>query len=126
MSSVTISTKHQIAVPSEARDRPGLKAGDRPDVEIEGDVLHLRCHVPAGSQGRSVSCSDDDSTIGVGVLRVNGRQRMTRCYAPSTRQSPAVAISLWSTSGPKPQDLSRASRMTLRAVHGVDDEVRAL
>ena len=49
MPSVKISTKHQIAVPSEAREKPGLKAGDRPDVEIECDVIHLRRHVPAGS-----------------------------------------------------------------------------
>ncbi|HSV93919.1 MAG TPA: AbrB/MazE/SpoVT family DNA-binding domain-containing protein, partial [Desulfobacterales bacterium] len=38
MLSVKISTKHQIAVPSEARKKLGLKAGDRLDVEIEGDV----------------------------------------------------------------------------------------
>jgi len=47
MPSVKISTKHQIAVPSEASEKPGLKAGDRPDVEIECDVIHLRRHVPA-------------------------------------------------------------------------------
>jgi AbrB family looped-hinge helix DNA binding protein len=50
MLSVKISTKHQIAVPSEARKRLGLKAGDRLDVEIEGDVIHLRRHVPAGTR----------------------------------------------------------------------------
>ena len=50
MLSVKISTKHQIAVPSEARKRLGLKAGDRLDVEIEGDVVHLRRHVPAGTR----------------------------------------------------------------------------
>ena len=48
--SVKISTKHQIAVPSEARKKLGLKAGDRLDVEIEGDVIHLRRHVPAGTR----------------------------------------------------------------------------
>jgi AbrB family looped-hinge helix DNA binding protein len=50
MLSVKISTKHQIAVPSEARRRLGLKAGDRLDVDIEGDVIHLRRHVPAGTR----------------------------------------------------------------------------
>ena len=50
MLSVKISTKHQIAVPSEARRKLGLKAGDRLDVEIEGDVIHLRRHVPAGTR----------------------------------------------------------------------------
>jgi AbrB family looped-hinge helix DNA binding protein len=37
-------------VPSEARKKLGLKAGDRLDVEIEGDVIHLRRHVPAGTR----------------------------------------------------------------------------
>jgi AbrB family looped-hinge helix DNA binding protein len=50
MLSVKISSKHQIAVPSEARSKLGLKAGDRLDVEIEGDVIHLRRHVPAGTR----------------------------------------------------------------------------
>jgi len=50
MLSVKISTKHQIAVPSEARRKLGLKAGDRLDVEIEGDVIHLRRHIPAGER----------------------------------------------------------------------------
>jgi AbrB family looped-hinge helix DNA binding protein len=50
MLSVKISTKHQIAVPSEARRKLGLKAGDWLDVEVEGDVIHLRRHVPAGDR----------------------------------------------------------------------------
>jgi AbrB family looped-hinge helix DNA binding protein len=50
MLSVKISSKHQIAVPSEARKRLGLKAGDRLDVEIDGDVIRLRRHVPAGTR----------------------------------------------------------------------------
>jgi len=50
MLSVKISTKHQIAVPSEARKKLGLKAGDRLDVEIDGDVIRLRRHVPAGTR----------------------------------------------------------------------------
>jgi AbrB family looped-hinge helix DNA binding protein len=50
MLSVKISTKYQIAVPSEARKKLGLKAGDRLDVDIEGDVIRLRRHVPAGTR----------------------------------------------------------------------------
>jgi len=50
MLSVKISTKHQIAVPSEVRRKLGLKAGDRLDVEVDGDVIHLRRHVPAGER----------------------------------------------------------------------------
>ena len=50
MLSVKISTKYQIAVPSEARKKLGLKAGDRLDVDIEGEVIHLRRHVPAGTR----------------------------------------------------------------------------
>ncbi len=50
MLSVKISSKHQIAVPSEARKRLGLKAGDRLDVDIEGDAIHLRRHVPVGTR----------------------------------------------------------------------------
>jgi AbrB family looped-hinge helix DNA binding protein len=50
MLSVKISSKHQIAVPSEARKKLGLKAGDRLDVDVEEDVIHLRRHVPAGTR----------------------------------------------------------------------------
>ena len=42
MLSVKVSTKHQIAVPSEARHRLGIRAGDRLDVEIGDDVIILR------------------------------------------------------------------------------------
>ena len=42
MLSVKVSTKHQIAVPSEARHRLGIHAGDRLDVEIGDDVIILR------------------------------------------------------------------------------------
>ena len=37
-------------MPSEARRKLGLKAGDRLDVEVDGDVIHLRRHVPAGDR----------------------------------------------------------------------------
>ncbi|MEO5918428.1 MAG: AbrB/MazE/SpoVT family DNA-binding domain-containing protein [Candidatus Limnocylindrales bacterium] len=42
MLSVKVSTKHQIVVPSEARKRLGVEAGDRLSVEIQGDSLVLR------------------------------------------------------------------------------------
>lgn len=40
--SVKVSTKHQIAVPSEARQALGIHAGDRLDVEITPDAIVLR------------------------------------------------------------------------------------
>jgi AbrB family looped-hinge helix DNA binding protein len=40
--SVKVSTKHQIAVPSEARHRLGIRAGDRLDVQINDDAIILR------------------------------------------------------------------------------------
>ena len=42
MLSVKVSTKHQIAVPSEARQRLGINAGDRLEVEIGDDAIILR------------------------------------------------------------------------------------
>ncbi len=42
MLSVKVSTKHQISVPSEARRRLGIQAGDRLSVEIRDDELVLR------------------------------------------------------------------------------------
>jgi AbrB family looped-hinge helix DNA binding protein len=42
MLSVKVSTKHQIAVPSEARRRLDIGAGDRLDVEITADAIVLR------------------------------------------------------------------------------------
>ena len=62
MISVKISTKHQIAVPSEARRKLGLKAGDRLDVEVEGDVIHLRRHVPAGDRLYGIGAHLADGT----------------------------------------------------------------
>jgi AbrB family looped-hinge helix DNA binding protein len=50
MLSVKVSTKYQIAVPSEVRRKLGIKAGDHLDVEVEGDVIRLRRHVPAGTR----------------------------------------------------------------------------
>jgi AbrB family looped-hinge helix DNA binding protein len=42
MLSVKVSTKYQIAVPSEARRQLGIQAGDRLDVQIAGDAIVLR------------------------------------------------------------------------------------
>ena len=42
MLSVKVSTKHQVAVPSEARKRLGIEAGDRLSVEITDDAIVLR------------------------------------------------------------------------------------
>lgn len=70
MLSVKISTKHQIAVPSEARKKLGLKAGDRLDVEIEGDVIHLRRHVPAGTRLLGIGAHLADGTDPAERIRV--------------------------------------------------------
>jgi len=40
--SVKVSTKHQIVVPSEARRRLGVSAGDRLDVQVTDDAIVLR------------------------------------------------------------------------------------
>lgn len=50
MLSVKVSSKHQIAVPSEARKALGIKAGDRLDVEVTPDAMVIRPHVPAGTR----------------------------------------------------------------------------
>jgi len=42
MLSVKVSPKHQISLPSEARRRLGIEAGDRLSVEVSGDALILR------------------------------------------------------------------------------------
>ena len=42
MLSVKVSTKFQIAVPSETRRQLGIKAGDRLDVQVVGDAIVLR------------------------------------------------------------------------------------
>jgi AbrB family looped-hinge helix DNA binding protein len=42
MLSVKVSSKYQVSVPSEARRRLGIEAGDRLAVEIVGDALVLR------------------------------------------------------------------------------------
>ena len=42
MLSVKVSSKHQIAVPSEVRRALGIKAGDRLGVEVRDGVILLR------------------------------------------------------------------------------------
>jgi AbrB family looped-hinge helix DNA binding protein len=42
MLSAKVSTKHQIAIPSEARRKLGIEPGDRLSVEITEDTLILR------------------------------------------------------------------------------------
>ena len=49
MPSVKVSTKHQIAVPSEARRRLGIEAGDRLSVEVTDDSIVLRRRAPQPS-----------------------------------------------------------------------------
>ncbi len=69
MLSVKISSRHQIAVPSEVRKKLGLKAGDRLDVEIEGDVIHLRRHVGAGTRLLGIGAHLSDGTDPVERIR---------------------------------------------------------
>jgi AbrB family looped-hinge helix DNA binding protein len=42
MLSVKVSSKHQIAVPSEARRRLGIEAGDRLEVAVVDDAIVIR------------------------------------------------------------------------------------
>jgi len=42
MLSAKVSTKHQIAIPSEARHRLGIEAGDRLDVAVIDDAIVMR------------------------------------------------------------------------------------
>jgi AbrB family looped-hinge helix DNA binding protein len=69
MLSVKISTKHQIAVPSEVRKKLGLNAGDRLDVEVEGDVIRLRRHVPAGTRLLGIGAHLHDGTDAAARIR---------------------------------------------------------
>ena len=42
MPSIRVSSKHQVSLPSEARRRLGIQAGDRLSVEVRDDALVLR------------------------------------------------------------------------------------
>jgi AbrB family looped-hinge helix DNA binding protein len=50
MISVKVSTKNQIAVPSEARKALGIKAGDRLSVEIVDGAMVVKRRQPAGTR----------------------------------------------------------------------------
>jgi AbrB family looped-hinge helix DNA binding protein len=69
MLSVKVSTKYQIAVPSEVRAKLGIKAGDRLDVDVEGDVIHLRRHVPAATRLWGIGRRFYDGTDAVDLVR---------------------------------------------------------
>jgi AbrB family looped-hinge helix DNA binding protein len=69
MLSVKVSTKYQIAVPSEVRQKLGIKAGDRLDVDVEGDVIHLRRHVPAAIRLRGIGAEYYDGVDAVERVR---------------------------------------------------------
>jgi AbrB family looped-hinge helix DNA binding protein len=51
MLSVKVSTKHQVAIPSEARRRLGIEAGDRLEVALVDDAMVIRKR-PARPSGR--------------------------------------------------------------------------
>ncbi len=51
MLSVKVSTKHQIVVPSEARRRLRIEAGDRLSVQVTDDAIVLR-HRPERASDR--------------------------------------------------------------------------
>lgn len=42
MPSVKVSSKHQVSLPSDARRRLGIQAGDRLSIEVTSDALVLR------------------------------------------------------------------------------------
>ena len=42
MPSIKVSTKHQVSLPSVARRKLGIQAGDRLSVEVRDDALILR------------------------------------------------------------------------------------
>lgn len=71
MISVKVSSKHQIAVPSEARKALGIKAGDRLTVEITPDALIIKPRQPAGTRlfGKYKGYWGDDPVAWVRALR---------------------------------------------------------
>jgi AbrB family looped-hinge helix DNA binding protein len=50
MLSAKVSTKHQISIPSEARRKLGIEAGDRLSVEVTDEALILRLRPDRASQ----------------------------------------------------------------------------
>lgn len=103
MLSVKISTKHQIAVPSEARKRLGLKAGDRLDVEIEGDVIHLRRHVPAGTRLLGIGAHLYDGTDAAERIRALRDAWEVRQLAREAQVANDIAAT-WAAASPGSRD----------------------
>lgn len=71
MLSVKVSTKYQIAVPSEARKALGIKAGDRLSVEITGDAMIIKPRQLAGTRlfGKYQGYWGEDPVAWVRALR---------------------------------------------------------
>jgi AbrB family looped-hinge helix DNA binding protein len=103
MLSVKISTKHQIAVPSEARKKLGLKAGDRLDVEIEGDVIHLRRHVPAGTRLMGIGAHLYDGTDAAERIRAMRDEDEVRQLEREAQIARDIAAA-WAAAGPVSRD----------------------
>jgi AbrB family looped-hinge helix DNA binding protein len=103
MISVKISTKHQIAVPSEARKKLGLKAGDRLDVEIEGDVIHLRRHVPAGTRLLGIGAHIYDGTDPAERIRALRDEWEARQLEREAQVARDIAAA-WAAAGAVPRD----------------------
>ena len=98
MLSVKISTKYQIAVPSEARKKLGLKAGDRLDVEIDGDVIHLRRHVPVGTRLMGIGAHIHDGTDPAERIRALRDEWETRQLEREAQISRDIATA-WAAAG---------------------------
>jgi len=103
MLSVKISTKHQIAVPSAARKKLGLKAGDRLDVEIEGDVIHLRRHVPAGTRLLGIGAHLYDGTDAAERIRAMRDEDEVRQLEREAQVAHDIAAA-WAASGAVTRD----------------------
>ncbi|MBX3028628.1 MAG: AbrB/MazE/SpoVT family DNA-binding domain-containing protein [Chloroflexi bacterium] len=71
MISVKVSSRHQIAVPSEARKALGIKAGDRLSVEIVGDSMVIKPRQLAGTRlfGKYKGYWGEDPVAWVRALR---------------------------------------------------------
>lgn len=71
MISVKVSTKNQIAVPSEARKALGIKAGDRLSVEIVDGAMVVKPRQPAGTRlfGKYKGYWGEDPVAWVRALR---------------------------------------------------------
>jgi antitoxin PrlF len=65
---VTVSSKGQVVLPAELRDRLGLSAGAKLEVTDEEDGLHLRVV-------RSVAKTDLEEVMGMVKAKSKGRPR---------------------------------------------------